>query len=806
MKNILFSLICAILISTAASERPRLPLPSPNTYWPFGVEETERQHESNDPLWNIKLAEIEKMRRISPELMSSYFIRQNPFDKSKKYFDLIQNDGSFVGITPEKLLEEQKQHRNKNAKLERIGEVYCSYVSSIAGPIWEYWMLGKFPHSPENERKIVRMLVHLFEKEYFRTDYRWVTSSFNMPRLAVRVYLMNLDKMDAVESGKFKDADWIKLNHLCKAIAGQCVIEWSQTRPGRPLTVDSFRGHGHWVGGNFAYRPILDAALVCRNPLFIDIFVKVSAKSLSLTNYQLSVTKQSFWQEGMTADGLGWGHGRQNYITRYPSDYLRHVCTNMNRLRKTLWMKEFPSESWRHSVSYVEGALWYAFGMPRYGFTMMVPGRNSMQYHANRVLDSMIKIKIIANELRTLVNDQELLARLDHVLAVVDGKANAPCGNRYFWNNDDLIIRRKDWFFGVNMVSRRSNTNEVTANQTSGTDFLGDGATYIMNRGDTYALAKGFWKSAEIPGVTARHADYIGHLNENATGYTGIHNFAGGAAEHDAGVAGFIYEKAPNPVCKEPILYKVKAYKAYFNFDDIIICLGNGIANLNSELPGNIMTTVDHPEHTGKLEYDSGNAMPKESRKITTRHAVHSGIGYAALGSQDFELEAGIKNERWLDFDRFYNIKQPERPRTLPVFKLSFDHGHKAENESYAYLVHMNCSSLTTLQNYLAKRPFRILDNTSQLQAVRYDNAGITQAVFYDAEAVLNDGVMEWRVDSPAVIQIRETFGQFVITVCDPEQNPEKTNLLISNGKQHFKIALPQGIELGKPVSVSMNQ
>ncbi len=797
--------ILTILVSLpaiAAEKRPPLPPPAAGTYWPFGVEKSERAHENSDPQWREKLAALETLRRIPPETMSAFSIKENPFPVSQKYFDLLREDGSFAGITPESLLAELKGGRSKNARLGRIGEVYCGYIGRIAGPVWEYWMLGKFPRTPENERKIVRMLNHLFETEYFRTDYRWVTSCFNLPRLAVRVYLMQTDRMDAVESGRLRDPDWIKLNQLCKAIAGQCVTEPAGSRPGRALTVASFRGHGWWVGGNFGYRPLLDAALVCRNPLFVDILVEVSRRSLAPTNYQLSVSGDAFWTEGLTADGLGWGHGRQNYLDRYPSDYLRRVSSQMNRLRATVWMREFPAENWEPAVFYVESALWYTFGMPRYGFTLLVPGRNSMEYHADRVLYSPVKIRIIANLLKSLAGDPGLQARLDRVLATLDGKVPAPSGNRYFWNNDDLILRRSDWFFGIGMVSKRSNTNEVTAGQTSGTDFLGDGATYIMNRGDTYALAKGFWKSAEIPGVTVRHADYPGYKNENASGYTGIHNFAGGAAEGDCAVAGFIYEKAPHRDCPEPVLYKVKAHKAYFNFGDVVVCLGSGIDNLNPALPGNIMTTVDHPEHIAKLEYDSGSLMPGESGQVQTRLATHSGIGYAALGPQPLSLKAGVQNERWLDFDRNYNRKQPKRPQTLPLFKLSFDHGRNAENASYAYLIHMRCPDLARLDQYIRECPLRILANTPHLQAVADDRNQVILAVFYDPTAVLTDGTREWRVDSPAVVLIRKQNDRFSFTVCDPEQNPNKKDLVLSSGRQQFRIPLSQGVSSGKPVAL----
>ena len=63
-------------------------------------------------------------------------------------------------------------------------------------------------------------------------------------------------------------------------------------------------------------RTLLEAALVNDSPEMVDVLSEVVNKSIS--NVSQNTYDDAFWIEGFTADGAGWGHGRQCLIWGYP--------------------------------------------------------------------------------------------------------------------------------------------------------------------------------------------------------------------------------------------------------------------------------------------------------------------------------------------------------------------------------------------------------------------------------------------------------------------------------------------------------
>jgi len=777
-----------------------LPAPSARTTWPREIRKQEVTKAENDPEKAAKLASIEELRRSEKlrKELSTFKMdvgKVTPLPEQRA-------DGSFVGVTREELLKgSDREKRLVNESVQRTANALLS------GRVRELFSARKSADQQTLD-KLVSALLYYFDFELYRTGYRWVNSTFIFPNLACLTYFAFLDKMEAVESGKETAPRWVRLNQLCKEVSLQCAYQQTENRPGPVLTVESFRHHGHWVGGNFGYRPLIYTALLNRNPLMLDVAVEVILNSFSVTNNRMQ--NETFWSEGMTADGAGWGHGRQNYIGGYPTDCLSHGTRSLRFLQGSYWDKEIPREKLELLISYAEAALWFNIAPLQNGFTLMLPGRRAFEYHGDANVDGIARVSGVVTAIRPMIPKAhtDLHKRANHYLAVVKGKAPNPEGSRYFWNNDDMVMRRNDYFLGINMTSARTNSNEVPKAASHFTEFLGDGATYIMSRPTTYAFAKGCWDPWAVPGTTTRQGKYK-HGGDVWENYTGVHDFAGGVAADGIGVCAFLYEKKFLPFVKEPALFYVRANKSYFLFEGAAVMLGAGITDLAPKQKKPIGTTIDSTEWKTILEYlPIANSIPVSAEpgatvKSPALIAVQGNVGYASLNGRPFLVDARTRKAHWEELDP-RNKKIKDKAESLPVLTLSFDHGLAPKDVTYAYMVRFRTKDLASFRAQLKKTPYRILSNTPQLQAVREDATGTTEAVWFDAGAVLDDGSRKWQSDAPAVVMIRERQdGTFVITVADPEQALKRSAVTLSvtpaiHGQSSVTIPLPGGLFCGK--------
>ncbi len=803
-------------------EIPRLPPPSDRIYWPEYTGQDIINATMSDPDLKAKLAEIDRLRT---GFLAATVVPLNPNinpeerrAKALKDWEMVAPDGSIADMSEDLIRKLEIEMKSPRLKQPHEGVTRHAFPRLVR--MLNSWYFQTIPHTDENRTRLVRALNYYFAYELNRKGEsgRWVSTCFHAPDAAARAYHVFLKEMEAVEAGSEKSVDLVRLNQLSKAVAVLAFTQPEVNIPGPVLTVDSFRNSGSWCGGNFGYRQLYGCALVCRNPRMLDVVAQVAKGALSVISY--NTRDQAFWTEGLTADGSGWGHGLQNYIFRYPADGLRTVMRVLKVLKGTSWARGIEPEQWRLAVEYIRTALWYCWKPDQYGPTILLNERFSMQYNPQAGYMGIRPILSIAELLRDALPDQctDMKEEVENLIAVASGSAPEASGCRYFWNNDDLIGRGEDYFFGINMFSRRAATNEIVGVASIYTDFLGDGSAFIMRSPETYTVGKGFWRPTAIPGVTARQGDYK-FLVDNWEGYLGIFNFAGGIAADQFGVCGFIYGKAPNKRTPIPLLYGVKACKSYFLFGPELVCLGSGIEDRTPIAGAPLETTVDNTVWKAPVRFstDGGlnlqTAAPGSEIKGDAEGmllAEHNGVGYVLLGAKPF-LSGRTEKERWLQYNEFYNKKQKDRPTSSPMLRLGFSHGNAAKNESYAYLVNMRIPDFTALRAYAEALPVRILSNTPRLQAVRHLRHRVTQAVFFTADAKLNDGERIWQVSSPAVLMIREgANGTFTVTVADPQQQNNKQSITVScqpalpGGQAEVVIPLPRDPYCGKAVTVQL--
>ena len=274
--------------------------------------EQQRAETLNDPGFKAKMEEIEKLRAVKLK------IPLKPELPPKKTWlrDLsrIRPDGSIEGLDYENAARVNRERHDWHS----INETYMREHWAFFHKMLESWELGRIPRTPENREKIFRSLSRTLTAESNRRKecLRFVVPTFQLPSIACRAYQIFFDEMDAVEKGTNQDPDAIRLNRLLKEAATWCWFHPFLSTVGPVLTVDSFRSDSGWTGGNFGYRPTFAAALICRNPKMLEVISGVAKGSLSVTSY--NTMKESFWLDGMTADGSAWGHKNQTIPSDIP--------------------------------------------------------------------------------------------------------------------------------------------------------------------------------------------------------------------------------------------------------------------------------------------------------------------------------------------------------------------------------------------------------------------------------------------------------------------------------------------------------
>ncbi|MGJ8639073.1 MAG: polysaccharide lyase family 8 super-sandwich domain-containing protein [Opitutaceae bacterium] len=345
---------------------------------------------------------------------------------------------------------------------------------------------------------------------------------------------------------------------------------------------------------------------------------------------------------------------------------------------------------------------------------------------------------------------------------------NRVTGYTYFWRSDMAVHRRPNWYASVKMSSTRVIGSETCNSENMAGLHGGDGTFLLYQSGSEYDEMPALWDWRRLPGTTCDQG--FGDLSpDGAIGSYGNTSFVGGLAHGATGVAAMIYKRN-----------QLNARKAWFFTEDAVVCLGAGIGG---EALGTVLTSVQQSHRSGEVSTSVGAFSAGVQTLPEGSWVHHAGIGYELLSPSLLHVES---------VDGNWNVAFPtrtDRPVTGAVFSLWIDHGQSPSGAMYAYAVHPQTSVAEMKQR--SERPsYRILTNTSQVQAISFD--GQTQAVFYAAGTLdLQDG-QTVKVDSPCILSLQKGS----LSVVDPTQHLKQVTVTI--GARSTTIDLPSGAEAGR--------
>lgn len=759
----------------------------------------------------------------TPYRLSSMKIFLKSWEKS---LEQLNDEGQFKD-----LMKTEENIRANNLLDKSFGSTeneVALFFSEAYNRLWsiaEAYRKGKIDENTIYSPKVLKAIVYYGSMEINRSNAagRFHYSCFAMPTAAVNIYFAMLKKMDEIESGKIKDPIFVNAADMLKMIALQA---WTQPlrkddTDKNVVQLDRFRNHVWWVGGNaLGYRSLLPVAFMYKSITMIDLLSEVSQKCISTTSQ--NTYESSFWTEGFTADGAGWGHGMQCLVWGYPIDGTSNALELLNVLNKSPWAQQLSKENTNALMNFFRGSNWYYYK----GYILPGLDRYSMRYEPDAKpirYQKMLEILLSDWKDSFTTEEQAELTQLNKEAGekniIMKKQADGLySGSRWFFNNDDLIKKNEQYSIIVNMASVRCDGLESATNIADEYNFFtADGMTLFQKSGEEYRPIFGAWDVTAAPGVTAREGmDKIKPIT-NWRGYCSKFNFAG-AATHggENAVAGFIFEKMngsdkkgvndPRAGANEnPSIYGVQAHKAYFMLGDYVVALGAGINNLKPEMEAVIRTTIDQTAKVNEV------FTLQNGKKQAVKEGVNSFVekeksvwvvqddkfAYSIL--PEYTKNAYFVNENkktdWVKMN-IANKKINGLPEKVDILRLWIDHGRDVQNGTYGYVVYAG-------KGLPAKElPFKVLQNDTLVQAIQSLDQKITEAVFYKSGILLKAGKITLSASAPCVVLLSTEGKKTTISVNDPLMNPDLKQIDLNINGKIVSVNLPQGELAGKPATV----
>lgn len=373
---------------------------------------------------------------------------------------------------------------------------------------------------------------------------------------------------------------------------------------------------------------------------------------------------------------------------------------------------------------------------------------------------------------------------------------------------DRAVHRTEDYLFALSMYSERIQNTEIMNDENRFGWHQNNGMTYIYDEDKQYT--ENYWNTVNplrLPGTTVVPVN-IGTGKPDGSGFAQGGDFCskeswvGGTSIGNYGVSGMSFSGETQGIAGDaPVSYApdLKGKKSWFMFDDEIVCLGAGITNKNMELP--VETTIENK----KLRKDGSNQLlvngekteipVKEAnvKELVERTADISGTSFEQVnwahleGNQsvgtgyyfpeentEIQVRRGQTTGSWKDVGTF------EGESTENYLEMWVDHGQNPENASYSYVLLPETSAEET-ENYAQAPKVTILENSSEVQAVRHETLKITGINFWQEQGGSIDGITS---DKAASVMLQETEqGTVKISVSDPTMK-NKGNIQLTLEKE----------------------
>lgn len=542
-----------------------------------------------------------------------------------------------------------------------------------------------------------------------------------------------------------------------------------------PSNFDNYEGtNATWVAGSY-----LNGAVLKKDE------TKFKSAVNSIVE-QLVVQNQG--QVGIQSDNSFQFHGALIYNGGYGNNLIIDISYYMYQCRGLSLIGFTAGQINTLSSLLLEGNQWMMFGK---AYDFGVVGRNISRRGSNKssyLIAVLERMKLIdpprADQYQTMLGN----------ISDPTGATPGITGNKYFYRSDYMTHRRSKLLIGVRVNSNRTMATESINGENIKGNWLALGSTTIMRTGNEYYDISGSWDWAKIPGVTNPDVEVNWTTRQTSLNTQSLPT-AGGVSDGVNGVVGMSLNKVST---NNGVTVDIKAKKAYFLWDNEMVCLGTNIQSAYANAP--IITTINQAYLVGYPTVDGvalttyGEATYKNAKVV-----YHDNIGYVIRDNAMVKLKEDEQSGNWHDI----NEGMANQVVTNKVFKLWIDHGTKPTNATYDYAVLPNYTQQQT-SDYAANPTSETISNTRDLQAVTQKVLRQTGAVFYTpGELVINSNI-KIVVDKPSTILVDWSTSTVKIAVADLNQDQSNLNVTVTFNNLTTEVlnySLPQGDLKGSSVT-----
>ncbi|TBO44239.1 polysaccharide lyase 8 family protein [Pedobacter kyonggii] len=558
-----------------------------------------------------------------------------------------------------------------------------------------------------------------------------------------------------------KNKNWWYNDIFYPQAIGETLILMRNAKTGLPATLENalvkrmIRRLRAGDGANTSDEALhyLYRACLTKNKATLDSAAKYLFEPIAITD----------GKEGVQVDGSYYQHGKQQAIASYGRVFAGNSVNAAFYLRATEYA--LPKDQLAILVNYLKNTFLKTVRGAFYDFNVRGRGISRKDSLSSGMGGMVNKIKLF---------DPENAAYWDASVKRTSGVELPsykiiPTHNQ-FWKSGYTLHLRPAYTFTVQTASTRTLRTERGNNENILGKFLPDGATNIQRSGSEYANLMPVWEWDKIPGTTSRdYPDDKGTTVLKEWGIPGTTKFVGGVSDGIYGVS-----------CYDLNYDSVQAKKAWFFFDQEVVCLGAGIKSGTKE---NITTTINQAWLRGYLASSNGAHANAKSG----HWAVHDSIGYIFPRGGNLEISSKSQTGNWYRINHF----QSKNELSHKVFKIWLNHGKNPQNASYQYVVVPGIDA-AGLKKY-NQSMIQVLRNTDELQAVKHTGLDMLQAVFYKAGTLAANG-LSLQVDQPCTVYIKDLNGKSpTLYIADPAQENATITVLLK---------LPG---LSKPKSIDCN-
>jgi chondroitin AC lyase len=342
----------------------------------------------------------------------------------------------------------------------------------------------------------------------------------------------------------------------------------------------------------------------------------------------------------------------------------------------------------------------------------------------------------------------------------------------HYYIGDYTLHVRPTYSFGVRMVSARTARCEYGNGENLKTYFLSDGSTSIAVDGDEYNAIYPVWDWTRLPGTTAPKVERI-PMAASDWQTPGTSTFAGGVSDSLYGASVYAYTDRYDSI-------NTRAKKAWFFFDDEVVCLGNDINSLSAYPVATTINQCLSPTDAIEIAPEREPHVPHEGTVLlcSPEWVLHGKVAYLFPQGGRVSVSRKVQHGCWYDIKHSFSDEMVAKE----VFTISMEHGVKPADATYAYIVLPGVQTAEEVRRYQKRRNIHIVANTEKAQIVEHTKLGLIQMICYEA-GTYTVGKLKVTVDKPCALMLRTHDKEnLTLHVADPGQTRSLIHVEVRHG------------------------